>query len=107
VGGTLAQQALRRIGALCAIEQEVRGHSAERRRLYRQTHAKPLLLQLQRWLSESLSQLSAKSPMTAAIGYALGNWRALNVYVGDGRIEIDNNTAERALRGVVLGRKNY
>jgi hypothetical protein len=45
--------------------------------------------------------------MAAAIGYALGNWRALNVYVEDGRIEIDNNTAERALRGVVLGRKNY
>lgn len=45
--------------------------------------------------------------MAAAIGYALGNWRALTVYVQDGRIEIDNNTAERALRGVVLGRKNY
>lgn len=105
--GTLAHQALQRIGALYAIEQAVRGHSAERRRLHRQTHAKPLLLQLQRWLNESLSQLSAKSPMAAAIGYALSNWRALNVYVEDGRIEIDNNTAERALRGVVLGRKNY
>jgi transposase len=105
--GTLAHQALQRIGALYAIEQEVRGHSAEQRRLHRQTNAKPLLLQLQHWLNESLSQLSAKSPMAAAIGYALGNWRALNVYVEDGRIEIDNNTAERTLRGVVLGRKNY
>lgn len=105
--GSLAHQALQRIGALYAIEQEVRGHSAELRRLRRQTHAKPLLEQLQCWLKESLSQLSAKSPMAAAIGYALGNWRALNVYVEDGRIEIDNNTAERALRGVVLGRKNY
>lgn len=105
--GTLAHQALQRIGALYAIEQEVRGHSAEQRRLHRQTHAKPLLLQLQLWLNESLSQLSAKSPMATAIGYALGNWRALNVYVEDGRIEIDNNTAERVLRGVVLGRKNY
>lgn len=105
--GTLAHQALQRIGALYAIEQAVRGHSADRRRLHRQTHAKPLLLQLQRWLNESLSQLSVKSPMAAAIGYALGNWRALSVYVEDGRIEIDNNTAERALRGVVLGRKNY
>jgi transposase len=73
----------------------------------RQEHAKPLLEQLHRWLNESLLQLSAKSPLAAAIGYALGNWRALNVYVQDGRIEIDNNTAERALRGVVLGRKNY
>jgi hypothetical protein len=103
----LAHQALQRIGALYAIEQAVRGHSAEQRRLHRQTHPKPLLLQLQLWLNESLSQLSAKSPMAATIGYALGNWRALNVFVEDGRIEIDNNTAERALRGVVLGRKNY
>jgi transposase len=107
VSGTLAHQALQRIGALYTIESAVRGQSAEQRRLHRQTNAKPLLLEFQRWLNESLSQLSAKSPMAAAIGYALGNWRALNVYVEDGRIEIDNNTAERALRGVVLGRKNY
>ena len=103
----MAHQALQRIGTLYAIEQAVRGHSAEQRRLHRQTNAKPRLLEFQRWLTQSLSQLSAKSPMAAAIGYALGNWRALNVYVEDGRIEIDNNTAERALRGVVLGRKNY
>jgi hypothetical protein len=105
--GTLAHQALQRIGALYAIEQAVRGHSAEQRRAHRHTNAKPRLLEFERWLNESLSQLSAKSPMATAIGYALGNWRALNVYVEDGRIEIDNNTAERALRGVVLGRKNY
>lgn len=105
--GTLAHEALHRIGALYALEQRIRGHSAERRLLHRQRHAKPLLAQLHDWLGESLSQLSAKSPLAMAIGYALGNWRALNVYVEDGRIEIDNNTAERALRGVVLGRKNY
>lgn len=107
VSGTLAHQALQHIGALYAIEQAVRGQGAEQRRLYRQSHARPLLLRLHHWLNESLSQLSAKSPMATAIGYALGNWRALNIYVEDGRIEIDNNTAERALRGVVLGRKNF
>ena len=105
--GTLAHQALQRIGKLYALEQEVRGKPADQRHGYRQTHARPLLLQLHNWLKESLSQLSAKSPMAMAIGYALSNWRALNVYVDDGRIEIDNNTAERALRGVVLGRKNF
>lgn len=105
--GTLAHQALQRIGKLYAIEQEARGRPAEQRGKYRQVHAKPLLLQLHCWLGESLAQLSAKSPLASAIGYALSNWRALNVYVDDGRIEIDNNTAERALRGVVLGRKNY
>ena len=105
--GTLAHHALQRIGKLYAIEKEIRGKSAEQRLRSRQEHAKPLLEQLHRWLSESLSQLSAKSPLASAIGYALANWRALNVYVQDGRIEIDNNTAERALRSVVLGRKNY
>lgn len=105
--GTVAHQALLRIGALYSIEQQARGHSAEHRHSVRQAQARPLLEQLHEWLTASLSQLSAKSPLAGAIGYALGNWRALNVYVQDGRIEIDNNTAERALRGVVLGRKNY
>jgi hypothetical protein len=73
VSGTLAHQALQRIGALYAIDHEIRGRSAEQRRLHRQTNAKPLLLEFQLWLNESLSQLSAKSPMAAAIGYALGN----------------------------------
>jgi hypothetical protein len=62
---------------------------------------------LHHWLITSLSQLSAKSPMALAIGYALNNCSALNLNAEGGRIEIDNNTAERALRGVVLGRKNY
>lgn len=105
--GTLAHQALQRIGKLYAIEQDVRGHSAEHRQQNRQMHAKPLLLELHHWLNASLAQLSAKSPLAGAIGYALSNWCALNVYVDDGRVEIDNNTAERALRSVVLGRKNY
>jgi transposase len=85
VSGTVAHQALQRIGALYAIEQAVRGHGAEQRRLCCQTHARPLQLQL--GLNEMLLRLSAKSPMAAAIGYALSNWRSL--------------------RGVVLGRKNY
>ena len=105
--GTVAHQALVLIGKLYAIEQEVRGRPADERHGYRQAHARPLLVQLHGWLKESLWQLSAKSPVAMAIGYALSNWRALNVYVEDGRIEIDNNTAERALRGVVLGRKNF
>ena len=75
--------------------------------MYRQGHAKPLLEQLHRWLNESLSQHSTWSPMAAAIGYAPTNWRAHNVYVDFGCIEIDNNMASRALRalrGLVLER---
>ena len=59
------------------------------------------------WLNETLGLLSAKSPMALAIGYSLNNWRALNRFVDDGRIEVDNNIAERALRAVAIGRKNY
>ncbi len=67
----------------------------------------PVLKELKSWLSETLAQVSAKSPMALAIGYSLGNWTALTNFVGDGRIDAHNNTAERALRGVALGRKNY
>ena len=54
-----------------------------------------------------VGRVSAKSEIAAAIGYSLTRWKALTRYVDDGRIEIDNNAAERALRGVSLGRKNY
>jgi hypothetical protein len=59
------------------------------------------------WLQATLSQISAKSPMAQAIGYSLSNWRALTRFLDDGRIEADNNIAERALRSVAIGRKNY
>ena len=58
-------------------------------------------------MTDTLAQVSAKSPMALAIGYALGNWTALTRFVKDGRIDAHNNTAERALRGVAIGRKNY
>lgn len=107
VAGTLAHQALQRISALYAIEKDIRGKPADERCRQRQSRARPKLDELYRWFNDTLSQLSAKSPMALAIGYSLSNWRALTRYVDDGRIEIDNNTAERALRSVVLGRKNY
>jgi len=69
--------------------------------------AAPLLKDLHAWLSDTLVQLSAKSDLAQAIGYTLAHWKALTRYCDDGRIEIDNNAAERALRGVGLGRKNY
>jgi hypothetical protein len=66
-----------------------------------------MLDDLKAWLSATLSQVSAKSPMALAIGYSLGNWTALTRFVDDGRIEAHNNAAERALRGVAIGRKNF
>ena len=105
--GTVAAQALQRIAALYAVEADIRGQPAEERRRQRQARAGPLLDELHAWLSAMVGRVSAKSELASAIGYALTRWRALTRYRDDGRIEIDNNAAERALRGVSLGRKNY
>ncbi len=67
----------------------------------------PVLTELKSWMNETLAQVSAKSQMALAIGYSLSNWTALTNFVDDGRIDAHNNTAERALRGDALGRKNY
>jgi hypothetical protein len=66
-----------------------------------------LLGSLKQWLDETLGKLSRKSDTAMAVRYALGRWEALMRYCDDGRLEIDNNAAERALRAVALGRKNY
>ena len=103
----LAREALERIAALYAIEDEIRGRPPEERQPVRQTRARPLLQSLYDWFEVSLTKLSRKSGTTAAIRYALTLWPALTRYCDDGRLEIDNNPAERALRAVTLGRKNY
>jgi transposase len=103
----VAREALARIGALYGIEEQIRGRPPEQRRDVRQAQAKPLLDSLRQWFEATLSKLSRKSDTTAAIRYALSRWHALVRYIEDGHIEIDNNPAERALRGVALGRKNY
>lgn len=103
----LAAEALARIGALYAIEADIRGAPPEQRCAERILRARPLLAQLHAWLEGVLGQLSQKSALAEAIRYALVRWAALTRYAEDGRIEIDNNAAERALRAVALGRKNY
>jgi transposase len=103
----VAAEALRRIGELYAIEAEVRGRLPEERARVRGARAGPLLDELKAWLEEQLGRVSKKSELAVAIRYALTRWVALTRYRGDGRIEIDNNAAERALRAVALGRKNY
>ena len=97
---------MQRIAALYAIESEIRGQPPDQRRTVRQSRTSPLLEQLNAWLSQTLTQLSKKSALGGAILYALNRWQALTRYCDDGRIEIDNNAAERALRAVALGR-NY
>lgn len=103
----IAKESLERIGALYAIEEEIRGRSPDERLAVRQARAKPLLDTLRRWLEQERDKLPRKSETVQAIQYTLGRWPALARYAEDGRIEIDNNTAERALRAVAIGRKNY
>ena len=103
----LAEEAIRRIGALYVIEREIRGQLPSARATARQQHAGPLLEELQEWLTATLRRVSAKSELAAAIGYSLVRWTALTRYRDDGRIEIDNNSAERSIRPLVLGRRNY
>ena len=100
-------EALARIGALYAIEDEIRGRPADLRLSIRQTRAKPLLEQLRTWMEKAQRSLSSKSETAGAIRYALSRWRALTRYIDDGMLEIDNSAAERALRAVALGRKNF
>lgn len=103
----IAKEAIERIGQLYAIESEIRGRPPDERCQIRQTRARPLLESLHEWLESCLPRLSRKSDTTAAIRYALTLWEALTRYRDDGHLEIDNNIAERALRAVALGRKNY
>lgn len=103
----LAAEAIRRIGELYVIERRIRGRQPAERAQVRQQYARPLLEALQQWLTATLHLVSAKSELAGAIKYALVRWVALTRYRDDGRIEIDNNTAERAIRPLVLGRRNY
>jgi len=103
----IATEAIERIGQLYRIESEIRGRPSKERCEARQSRARPVLESLHEWLESCLPKLSRKSDTTAAVRYALSLWNALVRYSDDGRLEIDNNAAERALRAVALGRKNY
>jgi transposase len=103
----ITTEALERIGALYRIEEHIRGKPPEERRRVRQAQAVPLLADLKRWFETTQLTLSAKSDTTKAIQYSLNRWPALVYYCSDGRAEIDNLQAERALRGVAIGRRNF
>lgn len=106
-GSPIAAEAITRIATLYAIEARIRGQSPEERRAVRQAEARPRLHELRDWLDAQTQRVSRKSGVAEAMGYALNQWSALMRYTTDGWIEIDNNAAERALRSVALGRKNF
>ncbi len=106
-GSTLAAEALARIGALYGIERGLHGKPPDARTRERQARARPLGAALKAWAEASLSQVPGRSDLAKALRYMLARWTALTRAFDDGRIALDNNAAERALRGVAVGRKNY
>jgi transposase len=103
----LAREALVRIGALYEIERQINGKPPDHRRKVRQTEARPLIEALHRWYTATLERVSGRSDIAGAIRYALSRWEALTRYLDDGRLAIDNNAAERSIRPLALGRKNW
>jgi transposase len=103
----LTTDILEQIGALYAIEAEVRGQPPDVRCRARQENSRPLVDDLRAVLDTALRGLSPRSDMAKAIAYGTKRWPALSRFLGDGRLEIDNNIAERALRGVAVGRRNW
>ena len=102
----IASEALERIKALYAIEAEIRGQDPEARLAARQEKSRPLVENLEPWLHAKLAALSQKTKLAEAIRYALSRWAGLTLFLDDGRVEIDNNTVERAIRPLALTRKN-
>jgi transposase len=101
-----ATEALKRIAEIYAIEGEICGHGADARRAVRQQKTKPLAEALRAWLEKTLAQVASGSAIAQAIRYALNRWDGLVCFLDGGRIEIDSNTVERAMRPIALSRKN-
>ena len=102
-----AQQALVIIQELYLIEKEVKEMESEKRREIRRLKSEPLLEKFKAWLDRERLVALPKSPIGKAVMYALNNWEALNRFVEDGELTIDNNRAENALRKIAIGRKNW
>ena len=106
-GSAIADEAIRRIAQLYAVEKEARGSPPDRRVEIRQAKAAPIFDELEGWLHDQLPTISGKSPLAMAIRYGLTRMKRLRPYLDHGVLELDNNTAERAMRSVAVGRKNY
>lgn len=106
-GSAVAEEAIRRIAKLYAVEKQARGKSPEERAALRQDKAKPVFEELEQWPHDQLPRISGKSPLAKAIRYALGRLPKARAYLDHGYRELDNNAAERAVKPVAIGRKNW
>ena len=103
----LAIEAVRRIDELFAIERKINGLPPDERRDVRQERSKPLVVSYEKWLREERRKLSSKNPVAKAMDYSLKRWGAFARFLDDGRVCMSNNAAERAIRGIAVGRKNW
>ena len=103
----IAMEAVARIDALFAIEREINGMAPQQRVAIRNERSRPLIVDLERWLREQRARVSRNSDAGKAIDYSLKRWMALTRFLDDGRLCLSNNAAERELRTVAVGRKNW
>jgi len=103
----IAIEAVRRIDELFVIEREINGLAPDQRVAIRAQRSKPLVDDLERWMRQERRKLSSRSPLAKALAYSLKRWEALTRFLDDGRICMTNNAAERAVRGIAMGRKNW
>jgi transposase len=106
-GSDIAREALDRIGALYDIEREITGQPAEVRLAARQIHSRPKVETFRDWAEQQLTRLPGKGELAKAFRYGLSRWSSFCLFLEDGRVGIDNNPAERALRPIGIGRKNW
>ncbi|MBU2582284.1 MAG: IS66 family transposase [Alphaproteobacteria bacterium] len=106
-GAPIAVEALERIGALFAVEREIKGKPPDERAAIRAKCTRPLIEALGSWFDVTLPKISGRSELAGAIRYARSRWPALTRLIDDGRLEISNNAVENAIRPLALGRKNY
>ena len=102
----IASEALERIGEIYKVEADIRGRPAEARRRERQERSRPVIEAMEPWLRAKLETVSQKGKLSEAIRYALSRWEGLARFLDDGRVELDSNTVERAIRPIALNRKN-
>lgn len=103
----IAREALDRIGALYDIEREITGRSADLRKAVRQKNSKPKVEAFRAWAERQLTRIPGKGDLAKAFRYGLSRWRSFTLFLDDGRVAIDNNVAERALRPIGVGRRNW
>ena len=106
-GSAIAEDAITRIAQLYSVEKQARGQSPEVRMDLRQDNSKPIFDDLEDWLHAQLPKISGKSPLAQAIRYGLNRMPKTRPYLDNGFLELDNNTAERAMKPIAIGRKNW